>query len=264
MELPKGIKLTSGNTKTRVLRMIKKAGIIWNQHLAKRLKKARFVASRVDECVFYKGKTIFIVYVDDGIFFGPYLNEIEQAMKNLDAQGFILDMMGNIKDYVGINFERLLDGRVKMPPPQLIEKILKDAGPRQGANKKSSRQSTLQRDLHGAPCKKKFHYRSVVGKLHFLEKGTRPDTAYATQCARFSEDTLASYEDAIMWLCNFLLATKDDGIIYDPKRDQSIEVYADADFCGSWNKDSASMHQHSKVPSRIHCKFCCLSHHLNL
>jgi hypothetical protein len=37
----------------------------------------------------------------------------------------------------------------------------------------------------------------------------------------------------------YLLAAKDDGIIYDPKRDQSIEVYADADFCGSWNKATA-------------------------
>jgi hypothetical protein len=36
-----------------------------------------------------------------------------------------------------------------------------------------------------------------------------------------------------------LLATKDDGIIYDPKRVQSIEVYADAGFCGSWNKATA-------------------------
>jgi hypothetical protein len=42
-----------------------------------------------------------------------------------------------------------------------------------------------------------------------------------------------------MWLCKYLLATKDDGIIYDPKRDQSIEVYADADFCVSWNKATA-------------------------
>jgi hypothetical protein len=64
--------------------------------------------------------------------------------------------------------------------------------------------------------------------LKFLEKGTRTDIAYAThqpyQCARFSEDTRASHEDAV---------------IYDPKRDQSVEVYADADFCGSWNKATA-------------------------
>jgi hypothetical protein len=188
MELPKGIQLSSGNNKTHVLRLIKnlygqkQAGRVWNQHLAKGLKKAGFVTSKVDECVFYRGKTVFIVYVDDGIFFGPDLKEIDQAMKNLDAQGFNLDMMGDAKDYLGINFERVPDGRVKMSQPQLIEQILKDMGLSPGANTKSTpcRQSKLQRDLHGAPCKGKFHYRSVVGKLNFLEKGTRPDIAYAT------------------------------------------------------------------------------------
>jgi hypothetical protein len=188
MEFPKGIELSSGNSKTLVLRLIKnlygqkQAGRVWNQHLAKGLQKAGFVASKVDECVFYKGKTIFIVYVDDGIFFGPDLKEIEQAMKNLDAQGFNLDMMVDVKDYLGINFERLADGRVKMSQPQIIEQILKDVGMNQGANTKSTpcRQSILQRDLHGDPCKGKFHYRSVVGNLNFLEKGARPDIAYAT------------------------------------------------------------------------------------
>jgi hypothetical protein len=42
-------------------------------------------------------------------------------MKNLDAQRFNLDMMVDVKDYLGINFERLADGRVKMSQPQLIE-----------------------------------------------------------------------------------------------------------------------------------------------
>jgi hypothetical protein len=83
---------------------------------------------------------------------------------------------------------------------------------------------------------------SIVGKLNFQEKGTRPDIAYAThQCARFSEETRASHEDAGVWLCKYLLATKDDGIIY--LRSQTgavaIEVYADAGFCGSWNKATA-------------------------
>jgi hypothetical protein len=196
----------------------------------------------VDECVIYKGKTIFIVYVDDGIFFGPDLKAIEKAMKNLDAQGFNLDLMGDVKDYLGINFERLADDRVKMSQPQLIEQILKDVGLSQGANTKSTpcHQSILQRYLKGVPWKGKFHYRSVVGKLNSLEKGTRPDIAYAThQCARFSEETRASHEDAVVWLRKYLLSTKDDGIIYDPKREQSIEVYADAEFCGSWNKATA-------------------------
>jgi hypothetical protein len=54
MELPKGIQLSSGNNKTHVLRLIKnlygqkQAGRVWNQHLAKGLKKAGFVTSKVD------------------------------------------------------------------------------------------------------------------------------------------------------------------------------------------------------------------------
>jgi hypothetical protein len=38
-------------------------------------------------------------------------------MRNLDAQGFNLDMMGDVKDYLGINFERLAYGRGKMSLP---------------------------------------------------------------------------------------------------------------------------------------------------
>jgi hypothetical protein len=104
MELTKGIKLSSGNSKTHFLRLIKnlygqkQAGRVWNQHLSKGLHKAGFVASRVDECVFYKGRSIIIVYVDDGIFFEPDLKVIEQAMKYLDAQGFNFDLMVDVKD----------------------------------------------------------------------------------------------------------------------------------------------------------------------
>jgi hypothetical protein len=92
MDLPNGIQLSSGNNKTHVLRLIKnlygwkQAGRVCNHHLDKGLLKAGFVVSTVEECVVYKGSTIFIVYVDDCIFFGPDLKAIEQAMKDLDTQ----------------------------------------------------------------------------------------------------------------------------------------------------------------------------------
>jgi hypothetical protein len=35
-------------------------------------------------------------------------------------------MMGDVKDYLGINFDFFSEGRVKMSQPQLIEQILKD------------------------------------------------------------------------------------------------------------------------------------------
>jgi hypothetical protein len=42
-------------------------------------------------------------------------------------------------------------------------------------------------DTNGAPFTYQWHYRSVIGKLNFLEKSTRPDISYAVhQLARYS------------------------------------------------------------------------------
>ena len=80
----------------------------------------------------------------------------------------------------------------------------------------------------------------MIGKLNFLKKGTRPDIAYAThQCARFSIDTKKSHGDAVEYLCKYLVGTRDKGIILDPDAEQSLKVYVDADFCGSYQRITA-------------------------
>ncbi len=42
-----------------------------------------FKPSKIDECVFYYGKTIFIVYTDDTILIGPDQQEIDDLIKKL-------------------------------------------------------------------------------------------------------------------------------------------------------------------------------------
>ena len=41
----------------------------------------------MDECVLYKNDVIFIVYVDDGIFVGPYDAKITSLIKQLGQAG---------------------------------------------------------------------------------------------------------------------------------------------------------------------------------
>jgi hypothetical protein len=48
----------------------KQAGRVWYLHLRKNLLKLGFKPSQHDECVFYYGKTVFIVYTDDTILLG--------------------------------------------------------------------------------------------------------------------------------------------------------------------------------------------------
>ena len=52
--------------------------------------KLEFKPSEPDECVFYHGTTIFVVYTDDTILLGPNKTEIDNLVKLL-AQTFKIE-----------------------------------------------------------------------------------------------------------------------------------------------------------------------------
>ena len=58
-----------------------------------------------------------------------------------------------------------------------------------------------------------FDYRSVIGKLLYLEKSTRPDLAYSVhQCARFAANPRQDHAKAVKWIGRYLLHTRDKAI----------------------------------------------------
>ena len=83
--------------------------------------------------------------------------------------------------------EKEPDGRFKLSQPHLIAQVLKDLWFDEKTNVKQTPASggqVLQRELDKPSMAEDFHYRSVVGKVTFLEKLTRPDIAVAVhQCA---------------------------------------------------------------------------------
>jgi histone deacetylase 1/2 len=249
MELPQGVETKYGNGKTHVLKLKKnlygqkQAGRVWNKHLTKGLTKIGFKPSKIDECIWYRDKTLFLFYVDDGIFVSPKASDIDTAIADLQAAKYNLEDQGKITDYLGINFEYLEGGRIKLSQPLLIEQIINDVRvPRTAKTRTTPALSSriLQRWQAAPAFDNRFNYRSVVGKLNFLEKGTRPDIAYAThQVARFSSDPKRQHGEAIEHLCKYLSATKHDGVILDPNYEKSLEVYADADWSGNWYKRTA-------------------------
>jgi hypothetical protein len=61
----------------------KQAGRVRFQYLKHKLiNELKFTQSKIDECVFYRGKTLY-VYTDDSLLAGPDNNEIEQIIKDL-------------------------------------------------------------------------------------------------------------------------------------------------------------------------------------
>jgi hypothetical protein len=90
MELPQGIKTATGNSKDHVLKLLKniygqkQAGKVWNSFLVDKLTSLGYTSLLIDDCVFFRGDIIFMVYVDDGIFLGAMMtrNSYKQSRKS--------------------------------------------------------------------------------------------------------------------------------------------------------------------------------------
>ena len=247
MDIPKGFTVEGGNA-VHCLKILKniygqrQAGRIWSLHLKKGLQGCGFTQSTVDECVFYKEQVIFMVYVDDAILISPKDMLIDKSLHDL-CKSFNLTDEGNIADYLGIKVVKLSKEVISLTQPHLIASILKDinfAGNTKSKNIPAASTRLLQQDADGEAFNEHWDYRSVIGKLNFLEKSSRPDVAFAVhQCARFSANPKKSHADAVKQIGRYLMGTLDKGLILRPDPKQSFLVWADADFVGNWNQDTA-------------------------
>ena len=65
-----------------------------------------FTRLKVDECIFYIGKTVYLLYTDDTILAGPDKEEITQVIKDLKGANLDVTDEGNMEDFLGINIQR--------------------------------------------------------------------------------------------------------------------------------------------------------------
>jgi hypothetical protein len=53
------------------------------------------------------------------------------------------------------------------------------------------------------------------------------------------ENPTASHGRAVKYIGRYLLGTRDKGILFHPDKHNLFECFADADYCGNWNKTIA-------------------------
>jgi hypothetical protein len=105
MEIPRGYEVAGDRpTSDYVLQLHgniygqKQAGRVWFKHLTKRLiKEVGFKQSKVDECIFYKGSVVYVLYTDDSILTGPNKKEIDQVVKDIEAAKLNITVEGEVK-----------------------------------------------------------------------------------------------------------------------------------------------------------------------
>jgi len=243
LKIPTGFRMSQGNPKDFVLRVDRnvygqrQAGRIWNKYLVDILTKdLRFKQSSYDECIFYRGSSIYLLYTDDSILAGPNRDELETIIKDIKSSGLNITILGDVNDFLGVHVSKEQDGRIHVSQPHLINQIIKTTFQTNAKPKPTPAKSSaiLYRSL--ASHTPEFNYRTVIGKLNYLERGSRSDISYAThQCARFCSDPKRPHVEAVRWLVRYLIGTRDKGYYIDPDSTRGLEVHVDADFSGNWD-----------------------------
>ena len=250
MAIPRGFTLPEGhNEKDYCLHLLKnvygqkQAGRVWNKYLHNGLISMGFEQSNIDECLYYRGSTIFLVYVDDGIIIDSDKSRIDAIFDEFKSHNFEVTDEGDLKDYLGVDISPQSDGSIHLSQSKLIEQILNDMNFQDNTTSVPCPARVgvvLTKHTESDEHKADWHYRSIIGKLNFLEKSTRPDLAFAVHnAARFSSDPREPHSDAVKRICRYLVGTRNKGYYMQPDYNLGFEVYADADFAGTWNKDTA-------------------------
>ena len=134
MRIPKSFEMGGTNGKDEYVLKLhrnvygqKQAGRVWNKYLEEKLiRDVGFTKSKYDECVFYKGRTMYILYTDDSILADPSQKEIQSIIQQIRNTRLQITEEGDIQDFLGINIV-CQDGRtVELTQSHLIDQILND------------------------------------------------------------------------------------------------------------------------------------------
>jgi hypothetical protein len=99
---------------------------------------------------------------------------------------------GDLSDYLGVQVCTHPYGSIEFTQPQLIDSILEDlklldhggSNPSKTTDTLCKHYSKMNKDEGGKEFDYSWAYRSVIGKLNYLEKSTRGDLAFSVhQCA---------------------------------------------------------------------------------
>ena len=247
MELPKDFAPNTDDGKEYVLHLkkslygLKQAPLSWYDHLKGHLEQRGFKQSAFDPCLFYDPikRILCLVYIDDVIWAGPDKSLIMKVMDSL-KDDLEMTVEGDVSAYLGIDFERLNNGQIKLKQYGLIDKVLKATGLQDcNPDKTPASQTPLGKDQDGEDYAEQWSYASVVGMLLYLASNSRPEIAYAVhQCARFTHNPKTSHAKAVKRICRYLKGTRDQGMTLTPSKEcLSVDCYVDADFAGQWNSE---------------------------
>jgi hypothetical protein len=101
---------------------------MWNSFLMDKLTFIGFTTSIIDDCIFFCGDIIFMVYMDNDIFLGSNNSQLQEGIKEIQYLGLNIEDQGHPVDYVGANIKKLKDVSYEFAQQALLDSIIDDVG----------------------------------------------------------------------------------------------------------------------------------------
>ena len=115
---------------------------------------------------------MYTLYIDDSILGAPTHHELDVAITAIKDAKLRITLEGDLADFLGVKIERKNPNEIIFTQPHLVDDILNDLGLRHAKDGKETPAASsriLTRNDSGTDHDKLFHYRSVIGKLNYLE-----------------------------------------------------------------------------------------------
>jgi hypothetical protein len=183
------------------------------------------------------GFVIAVIYVDDAIFCGPNAKLVLE-LKAKFMQRWESRDLGDVTEFLRMRIIREGD-RVHIDQVTYLETVLQRCGMQNAKSaatplpagympEPASQDATIDPELRS-------RYQTVIGSLLYLMLGTRPDIAFAvTKLAQFAARPTEEHLTKALYICRYLVGTKNYCLTYDGKSGQGLIACTDSD----WASDS--------------------------
>ena len=208
---------------------------------AKLLMSAGYCKSRSDPCLFLKvneaaGERVYVwIHVDD-TFVAATSKKLLDELETVIKRQYKVTVKTQVDSYLGVHFQYLPNGDVKITQPQLLQGLLEEY--KEELEKHRAREPMAPMRLESARSKSQepmdpTEYLHLEGALIYLTK-SRPDiqTAVSFGATHSVSPTRGDFDELIHCL-KYLESTQDAGLVLkagEPGRDLVLKCYVDASY----------------------------------
>ena len=122
------------------------------EHLKSKVLKVGFTQSKHNPCLFISKKVIFLVYVNNCLFYSPNQSDINNIITKIKGEGLGLSIADDVAGFLGVLLHKNEMGSITLTQIGLIDQIISALGLEQANNMSTlAPRSPLGRDLLGAP-----------------------------------------------------------------------------------------------------------------